>query len=137
MNFTGTIMIVDDEAHIRKFVTLILRSLGITNIVEASNGEEAIATYQRINPDMVLLDVNMPQIDGIETLKRLRELDENAVVVMLTSLANRHTVEQAAELGASNYIRKDTPKDEISKALKETIESIFSDEEEGSEPAAP
>ena len=136
MNFTGTIMIVDDEAHIRKFVGLILKSIGVANIIEATNGEEAIATYQRVHPDMVLLDVNMPQVDGIETLKRIRELDPEAIVVMLTSLANRHTVEQAADLGAANYIRKDTPKDEISKALAATIEACFATEDDVEPPAS-
>jgi two-component system, chemotaxis family, chemotaxis protein CheY len=128
MNFTGTILVVDDEAHIRKFVTLILRSLGVTSIIEAPNGEEAVATYARERPDLVLLDVNMPHIDGIETLKRLKAADPDCVVVMLTSLANRHTIEQALELGAANYIRKDTPKEEIAKAIAETITACFESE---------
>lgn len=129
MNFSGTVMIVDDESHIRKYVGLILKSLGVSSIVEASNGEEATTTYERERPDLVLLDVNMPQIDGIETLKRLKQIDPDCVVIMLTSLANRHTVEQAADLGAANYIRKDTPKEEIAKALTETIETCFEPEE--------
>lgn len=133
MNFSGTILIVDDEAHIRKFVSLILKSLGVTSIVEAANGEEAVATYQRISPDLVLLDVNMPQVDGIETLKRLKQIDPDVLAIMLTSLANRSTVEQAMELGAVNYIRKDTPKEEIARTLSETISSCF----EGEEPAEP
>jgi len=125
MNFTGTILIVDDEAHIRKFVTLILRSIGVANVVEASNGAEALQTYQRINPDVVLLDVNMPQMDGIETLRKLKAIDPDCFAIMLTSLANRSTVEQALELGASNYIRKDTPKEEIAKALADTLSAAF------------
>jgi DNA-binding NarL/FixJ family response regulator len=125
MSFAGKILIVDDEAHIRKYVTLILKSLGVTSIVEAPNGEEGVATFQREQPDLVLLDVNMPLIDGIETLKRLKQVDPDCVVVMLTSLANRATVEQALELGAANYIRKDTPRDEVAKAISETIASCF------------
>ena len=125
MNFTGMILLVDDEPHIRKYVTLILRQLGTPLIIEAANGEEAIAAYQRENPDLVLLDVNMPKMDGIETLKRLKELDPNCVVIMLTSLANRETIAQALELGAANYIRKDTPKEEIAQALSSTIDACF------------
>lgn len=128
MNFSGTILIVDDEAHIRKYVTLILKSLGVTSVVEASNGEEAVATFERIQPDMVLLDVNMPQIDGIETLQRLKSVDPDCIVVMLTSLANRATVEQALQLGAANYIRKDTPREEVAKAIAETIAACFESE---------
>jgi len=125
MNFHGTILLVDDEAHIRKYVGLILRQLGNPTLIEATNGAEGVAAYQRENPDLVLLDVNMPVMDGIETLKKLREIDPDCVVVMLTSLANRETIEQAIELGAANYIRKDTSKDEITKALSETIDACF------------
>lgn len=125
MNFTGTILLVDDEPHIRKYVGLILKQIGSPVIIEAANGEEALAAYQRENPDLVLLDVNMPKMDGIETLRRLKALDPDSVVVMLTSLANRQTVEQALEFGAANYIRKDTPKEEIAQALTETIDACF------------
>ncbi len=125
MNFTGMILLVDDEPHIRKYLTLILKQLGSPIIIEATNGEEAIAAYQRENPDLVLMDVNMPKMDGIETLKKLKEIDPNCVVIMLTSLANRETIEQAVALGAANYIRKDTPKDEITKSLSATIGACF------------
>jgi YesN/AraC family two-component response regulator len=122
MNFTGKILLVDDEVHIRKYVALILKKLGAPVITEAGNGHEAVAAYEKDKPDLVLLDVNMPQLDGIETLRKLKQIDPNCVVVMLTSLANRDTVEKALELGAVNYIRKDTPKEEIAKALEETID---------------
>lgn len=125
MNFTGMILLVDDEPHIRKFVSLILKQLGHPIIVEAGNGEEAIAVYQRDDPDLVLMDVSMPRMDGIETLKALKAIDPDCAVIMLTSLANRETIEQALEAGALNYIRKDTPKDEIAKALEETIGAAF------------
>jgi YesN/AraC family two-component response regulator len=123
MKFNGKILLVDDEAHIRVFVSLILKSLGKHVIVEAANGEEAIAAFKTSKPDVVLLDVNMPHLDGIQTLSKLKEIDPDCVVIMLTSLANRETVERALELGAVDYIRTDTPKDEIAKALAETIDA--------------
>ena len=125
MNFHGTVLLVDDEEHIRKYVGLILRQLGAPRLIEATNGAEALVTYQREHPDLVLLDVNMPVMNGLETLKKLRELDPACVVIMLTSLTNRQTVEEALTLGATNYIRKDTPKAEITKALAETIDACF------------
>ena len=133
MNFTGTVLLVDDEAHIRKFVGLILKQLGSPRLLEAPNGQEAVATYQRENPDLVLLDINMPVMDGIETLKKLREVDPECIVIMLTSLASRSNIENAIALGATNYIRKDTPKEEISRALSETISACF---ETDAEPTA-
>lgn len=129
MNFTGTVLVVDDEAHIRKFVGLILKSIGIQSIIEAGNGLDALSSFSTNKPALVLLDVNMAQIDGLETLRRLKQQDPDCVVIMLTSLANRYTVEQAIELGAANYIRKDTPKDEIAQALIATIEAAFGPEE--------
>ncbi len=128
MNFQGTVLLVDDEAHIRKYVGLILKQLGSPTIYEATNGVEAVETYSRVNPDLVLLDVNMPIMDGIETLKKLKEIDPGCIVVMLTSLANRQTIDQAVDLGASNYIRKDTSRDEITAALRETISACFETE---------
>lgn len=126
MNFAGKILLVDDEAHIRKYVSLIIKQLGKTTLFEAANGEDAIAAFQRERPQVVLLDVNMPKLGGIETLKRLKAIDPDCIVIMLTSLTNRDTVEQALEHGAAHYIRKDTPKEEIAAALTETIDSATS-----------
>ena len=136
MNFAGSILLVDDEAHIRKFISLLLRHLGVTRIFEAHNGVEAIEVYKKESPDLVMLDVNMPAMDGIETLRALKALNPDCVVVMLTSLANRQTIDEAAALGAANYIRKDAPPEDIGRALSDTIDSCFEydDSEAGSPP---
>jgi two-component system chemotaxis response regulator CheY len=125
MNFSGSILLVDDEGHIRKFISLLLRHLGIKRIFEATNGYEAIEAYVAHRPDLVMLDVNMPIMDGIETLRELRKINPDCVVVMLTSLANRQTIDEAASHGAANYIRKDAPFEEIGRALAETIDTCF------------
>ncbi len=128
MSFTGTVLLADDEVHIRKFVGLLVRQLGATQIHEAANGLEAVEIFEREKPDLVLLDVNMPQMDGLEALRRIRACDPGAVVIMLTSLATRQTVEVALEHGAVSYIRKDTPKDEILQALAATLKNTFENE---------
>jgi len=125
MKYEGKILLVDDEAHVRKFNALILKQLGATAIFEAANGRDAVEVFQRESPNLVLLDVNMPIQDGIQTLREIRQLSTDCVVVMLTSLANRQTVEEALSLGADNYIRKDTPKDEILASLRQTIAECF------------
>jgi len=126
MKYEGKILLVDDEAHVRKFIGLILKQLGATTLFEAGNGRDAVEVFKRENPNLVLLDVNMPIQDGIATLREIRQLSTDCVVVMLTSLANRQTVEEALSLGADNYIRKDTPKDEILASLRQTIADCFS-----------
>jgi DNA-binding NarL/FixJ family response regulator len=125
MNFTGKVLLVDDEPHIRKYVAQILKTLGTPTIVEAADGDEAITAYQKDRPDLVLLDVNMPFKGGIDTLRELKAIDPEPVVIMLTSVTNRQTIEQSHALGAENYLRKDTPRAEIAKALAEIIEASF------------
>lgn len=121
MNLTGKILVVDDEAHIRKFVTLFLHSLGDLTVVQAANGTEAQEVYARERPNLVLLDVNMPRIDGLQTLRNLKQLDPGATVLMLTSLVNRQTVEECLRLGALGYLRKDNPPDEMIAQLKRIL----------------
>jgi YesN/AraC family two-component response regulator len=137
MNFSGSILLVDDEAHIRKFISLLLRHLGVSRIFEAANGSLALEVYKKESPDLVMLDVNMPVMDGIETLRALKAINPDCVVVMLTSLANRQTIDEAVALGAANYIRKDAPPEQIGRALSDTIETCFEQEEpEGDAPPA-
>ncbi len=118
MKFKGKVLVIDDESHVRKYVGLILRSvLSEPTIVEVDNSLDAVEIYQREQPDLVLLDVNMPVQDGIETLRALFEADADCTVVMLSSLATRQTVEEALNIGAAGYLRKDLTKEEIGQAL--------------------
>jgi CheY-like chemotaxis protein len=125
MSFNGKVLVTDDEAHIRKFLGLVLRKLGEPVIIEAGNGEEAVRLYERENPDLVLLDVNMPVLDGIAALTRIKQHDPEALVVMLTSLVNRQTVEECSRLGAVSYLRKDLPREELMRQLQQIISDSF------------
>ncbi len=119
-------LVVDDEEHVRTYIVLVLRKLGIESILEASNGEEAVHIYKEERPDLTLLDVNMPVMNGITSLQRIIEINPEAIVVMLTSLATRQIVEDSAEHGASHFVRKDTSKEKMQEILNETI-SLFLD----------
>lgn len=127
MSFTGKILLVDDEPHVRKFVSLIVRqAFGPTAaVIEAGDGEAAVESYRHEQPDLVLLDVNMPRLDGLGALRAIREIDPDAAVIMLTSLANRQTIEESRELGAVHYLRKDTPREEITATLQTLVAEIF------------
>ncbi|WP_404422766.1 response regulator transcription factor [Nibricoccus sp. IMCC34717] len=122
------VLVVDDELHIRKLITLIAKQVDSFEIIEATNGAEAVEMYTQHRPDMVLMDVNMPMMDGIEALRRMNEIDPAALVVMLTSLANRQTVEEALHGGAVHYLRKDTPKDEIIAELRKIVKTYLDEE---------
>lgn len=127
MTISGTALVIDDEPHVRKFIGLILRSIGATTVIEAGDGAEGVAIYKREKTALVMLDVNMPGQDGIETLKQIRAFDPHASVIMLTSLANRQTIEDAADGGALHYIRKDTPRDQLVELIKEALSEDAAD----------
>lgn len=125
MNRPNTVLIVDDEPHIRMYLKLILKKVGFKTFIEAKNGQEGIDLYKSRKPDLVLLDVNMPVKEGMEALDEIMEFDPTAVVVVTSSVASRQAVEQSVELGASYYIRKDTPKEDIAKQLDTLIDDIW------------
>jgi CheY-like chemotaxis protein len=136
MKFTGKVLLTDDEPHIRKFLGLVLKRLGNPVILEAANGQEAVDLYQRQKPDLVLMDVNMPVMDGLQALTEIRKHDPEALVVMLTSLTNRQTVEQCASHGALDYLRKDLPRDEMIAQLTQIINDCFGPDETAAAPSA-
>ncbi len=125
MSRPTTALIVDDEAHLRAYLKLILKQLGFEEIYEASNGEEGIELYKRWKPEFVLMDVNMPVKEGIEALKEIIEFDPDAVVVMASSVASRQAVENSLNYGASYYLRKDTKKEDVISIINRLIGEIW------------
>jgi CheY-like chemotaxis protein len=134
MKLEGKVLVVDDEAHIRKFVSQLVKELGNPVILQAVNGEDAVKVYERERPILVLLDVNMPRVDGIEALRRLKRIDPNCVVIMLTSLVNRQTVEECLHLGAVAYLRKDNPPDDMTARLRKIVDDCFDPKSENPAP---
>lgn len=126
-------LIVDDEAHVRMFARLLLAELGITNVWEGNNGQRAIDLAREHQPELVLLDVNMPVMGGIEALAELKAANPDLPVVMLSSENAMQTVRDAARLGAMGYILKQSPKDEALESLRELVEALAEGEEESTE----
>jgi len=100
------ILVVDDAAFMRIVLKDILKNLGYTNIIEASDGIMAIEQYKKFKPDLVTLDVNMPKMDGIQALKHIMSIDPKAKVVMVTAVEQRFIVQEAIRTGAKDYIVK-------------------------------
>lgn len=126
------VMVVDDEDHIRLFVKTMLASMGCQVVAEAGDGRRAIELFDSVRPDLVLLDINMPQMDGIATLRELRARSRDVVVIMLSSLASLDVVQACLDAGADYQLRKDLPLDD----LRREIESTWRDHA-GSPGAAP
>ncbi len=114
------VLLADDEPHIRLLIRSIVEIMNAEVVGEAKDGQQTLDLYKSLQPDMLLLDINMPVKSGQEALKEIMGEHPDAIVVMLTSVSDRDTVKKCIELGAANYIRKDTGISEIKKMIKET-----------------
>ncbi len=124
------VLVVDDDTLMREVLKAILRSEGFNVAGEAKDGQAGIAQVERLRPDAVCLDVNMPGISGLDTLKILRQKYPEIRVVMITGDASMSTVREAVSFGAVGYIIKPfnagRVADTLRTALKPTGDSIFS-----------
>lgn len=121
-----TALIVDDESHVRTFLRLLLKEVGIDTTWEASNGAEALQVAAQNHPELILLDLSMPVVGGIDTLRRLQQDHADVPVIVVTSQNTLQTVQSAAQLGAIGYILKQSPKHVILAALRETLARLES-----------
>jgi two-component system response regulator (stage 0 sporulation protein F) len=108
----GRILVVDDEAPVREVLTEYFSSHGYT-VDTASNGNDALATIRRDRPDLVLLDVRMPGIDGVEVLRRIRKLDDTLTVIMVTANEDVALARETLRLGALDYVAKPFDDEEL------------------------
>ena len=129
MAYPTNALIVDDEAHVRAFFRLMLKEIGIDTIHEAGDGAAAIQMAQQKSPGLVLLDINMPVMNGLEILEQLMQIDATIPVVMITSQGSIATVQEAVRLGAVGYMLKQSPREQTQKALREVLESLEAEPE--------
>ncbi|KOX24989.1 LuxR family transcriptional regulator [Streptomyces sp. NRRL F-6491] len=112
-------MLVDDHQVVRRGLRTFLEVQDDIEVVgEASDGDEGVARAEELRPDVVLMDVKMPGTDGIEALKRLRELANPARVLIVTSFTEQRTVVPALRAGASGYVYKDIDPDALAGAIR-------------------
>ena len=102
----NTALLVDDEMMMRQMLKVSIKEAGLTIIGEASNGEDAILLCSKHKPQLVCLDLNMPKMDGLETLKILKPEFPNTVFVIITADASTAKVKEAIDHGASGFILK-------------------------------
>lgn len=120
------ILIVDDEPHVRSYVSMLVRSvLENPEVQTAGDYDEAIAAYAKSRPDLVLLDINMVGPTGLDVLRRLREIDEAAAVVMLTAVDVRRSIEEALRGGALGYLLKDQPYEDLTEEFRKILVKVF------------
>jgi len=113
-----TVLVVDDEEVIRDFFK---RTLPEYRVLTAASGEEAVYMIKKDRPDLVLLDIKMPGIDGIETLRKIKSIDKNIVVIMISAHGTLKTNIEAARLGAYDSIAKPFDLEEMKLTLKDAL----------------
>lgn len=116
------VLVVDDSSTMRKIVSQQLRAEAYEICGEASNGLKAVEMFKELSPDLVTMDVNMPEMDGIEALKSILEYDKNARVVMLTSEGQKQVVLSAISMGAKGYIVKPPQKIKVCETVKKALQ---------------
>ncbi len=99
------VLVVDDEPDAVELLTEFLTSKGY-EVITASNGEEALRRLQEDRPHLILLDVRMPKMDGLEVLRRAREIDQAVGIIMVTAVHEEETGRRALQMGAFDYITK-------------------------------
>ena len=118
-----TVMLADDHALFRRGLRSMLELEADIQVVgEAADGLEAQDLARELRPDIALLDINMPNMDGIDAARELRRVFPQMGIIMLTMFAEEEIVERALEAGANGYLRKDTPFDDIVSKLRATAE---------------
>ena len=114
------ILIVDDAEFLRMRISKMLRADG-HDVMEAENGARAVEKYQAENPDIVLMDITMPEMDGLTALKEIRSINGNAAVVMLTALGQESVVLDAIKSGAKDFIVKPFERERVLNAIQKLL----------------
>ena len=117
-------LIVDDEAHVRVYLRMLLHSLGVPTVWEASDGKEAVELYALHRPPVVLLDLAMPVVAGEQVFRDLQAIDPDVAVIVVTSQSSLKSVQAIHELGAIAYLLKHTPREQMEKTLNEALDSL-------------
>lgn len=115
------IMLVDDAAFMRMTIKNALTKAGYDNIIEAADGQIAVETYQSEHPDLVIMDITMPNMDGIQALQAIKTIDPEARVVMCSAMGQEGMVVEAIKLGAKDFIVKPFKQDRILQTVEKII----------------
>ena len=115
------ILICDDAAFMRMMIKDILTKNGYTVCGEAENGLKAVEKYSELNPDLVLMDITMPEMDGIQALKKIKENDSSASVIMCSAMGQQAMVIESIQSGAKDFIVKPFQADRVIEAVRKVV----------------
>lgn len=115
------VLIVDDAAFMRMMIKDILSKNGYEIAGEAENGLKAIEKYKELVPDLVLMDITMPEMNGIEAVKHIKAIDHNAKIVMCSAMGQQAMVIESIQAGARDFIVKPFQADRVLEAVKKVV----------------
>ncbi|HEY0343579.1 MAG TPA: response regulator [Solirubrobacteraceae bacterium] len=115
------VLVVDDAAFMRKVVSDALNGGGHEVIGEASNGVEAVARYQELQPELMTLDITMPEMDGLTALKEIIAIDPSARIIMCSALGQESKVLEAIKAGAKDFVVKPFKPDRVLDAVGKAL----------------
>ncbi|MFY9176245.1 MAG: response regulator [Caldicoprobacterales bacterium] len=115
------ILIVDDAAFMRMMIKDILTKNGYTVVGEAENGAKAIEKYKELKPDLVIMDITMPEVDGIQAVRGIKQIDENANIIMCSAMGQQAMVIESIQAGAKDFIVKPFQADRVLEAVRKVL----------------
>ena len=115
------ILICDDAAFMRMMIKDILTKNGYNIVGEAENGAKAVEKYNELKPDLVLMDITMPEMEGIEALKKIKSGDPNASIIMCSAMGQQAMVIEAIQNGAKDFIVKPFQADRVLEAVQKVV----------------
>lgn len=124
------VLVVDDSLIIRKKIAKLVIELGHEVLFSAKNGQESIDKYKELKPDLLTMDITMPDMDGIEAVKNIIDIDSEAKIIMVTSHGQEDMVIKSIKAGAVGYMLKPVTKDKLEDAIGEVFIEYSSDKDE-------
>ncbi len=115
------ILICDDAAFMRMMIKDILTKNGYNVVGEAENGLKAVEKYKEVNPDLVLMDITMPEMDGIQALREIKKVDGGALVIMCSAMGQQAMVIESIQAGAKDFIVKPFQAERVIEAVKKVV----------------
>ncbi len=115
------VLIVDDAAFMRMMIKDILGKNGFEILGEAENGIKAVEKFTELKPDLVIMDITMPEMDGIEAVKKILSMDSNAIIIMCSAMGQQAMVIEAIQAGAKDFIVKPFQPERVLEAVNKAI----------------
>lgn len=115
------ILVVDDASFMRMMIKDILTKNGFTVVGEAENGLKAVDKYKELSPELVIMDITMPEMDGIQAVKEIKKINSNSKIIMCSAMGQQAMVIEAIQAGAKDFIVKPFQADRVIEAVKKAL----------------